>query len=980
MLGATGELPGTAAMDFTMLISPSAMAHRLRIAQACDRAAAVLAGVMPAGGSLALAWRDGRLDDEAHGYSPGAGEALRAQATDGLSRRDTPDAAERLHVWRSDDDFAVLALAWDSPAQDPAREQAWLRLAECVVGGTLDSALLQAEIEDLEKSKLLQQALYEIADLAGNELDLSQMLQRIHAVVGSLMYAENFYIVEYDAAAASMRFLYFVDQQDGFVADPSRSYRHEDLPNSLTLALLSRGVALSGPSDELSERLNISHDPTRGPESLDWLGVPMLRDGQVAGAIVVQSYDEKIGFSEQDRILLAYVAQHVLTAIDRRQAKVQLERRVEERTRELQHANRELQDEIVERKRAEKLQLALFRISELAGASESLSQYYAEVHDVVGGLLDARNFYIALINDSGDGLEFAYSVDEHNGVRPPRKFSGGLTEYLIQTRSALLATRADIDAMAAAGKLTNIGAQAHSWLGVPLFIDDDVVGAIVVQSYSPQVSYTPHDQRLLAFVAHNIGNGLARQRNQARLRLAHAELEVRVHERTRELAELNEQLLSQIAERLRAEQRLTHQALHDALTGLPNRAHLLDRLDESIQRAAHGDGEVFAVLFLDLDRFKLVNDSVGHAAGDRMLIEVAQRIVATVRADDVVARLGGDEFAILMRCPEGVEAARELAQRLQGVLGQPMWVAGRELFPSGSMGVALWSHRYRTGEEMLRDADAAMYRAKAQIAERFAVFDEAMREEALRSLDLEADMRRALNNRDFHPFYQPIVRLEDNVVVGHEALLRWEHESRGLLRPNVFIHLGEDSGLIEQVDWQLYEQVIEHLARGGEGYVSVNVSPRHFRSVDFAERLMGLIDAVGADPARLRLEITEVALLDDAPRTLRILRTLRERGVLIQLDDFGTGYSALSYLHRFPISALKIDQSFVAGLHQGGGQDSLALVRSILALAATLGIETVGEGIETEQQRRTLRELGCHYGQGYLLGKPTPRPEGLAWA
>ena len=962
-----------------MLISQSVIANRQRLARACDRAAQVLAGVMPAGSVLAFAWRDGRLDDEGRGRSAGAGDALQARAVAALTLRQQPEPAERLHIWRSADDFAVLALAWECPGEvDVAAQRAWRELAETLIVGTLDTARLQGDIDDLEKSKLLQQALYEIADLAGNELDLDQMLQRIHDVVGSLMYAENFYIVEYDAPTASMRFLYFVDQQDVFVADPSRSYTREEIPNSLTFALLARGVALSGPSGELAERLNIVHDPTRGPESLDWLGVPMLRDGHVAGAIVVQSYDEKIGHSEQDRILLAYVAQHVLTAIDRRQAKVQLERRVVERTRELQHINLELQDEIVERRRAEQLQLALFRISELAGASESLNQFYAEVHDVVGGLLDARNFYIALINDAGDGLEFAYSVDEHNGVRPARKFSGGLTEYLISSRSALLATREDIDAMVAAGTLQGIGAQAHSWLGVPLFIDDEVVGAIVVQSYSPQVDYSVHDQRLLAFAAHNIGNGLARQRNQARLRLAHAELEIRVHERTRELAELNEQLLGQIAERLRAEQRLTHQALHDALTGLPNRAHLLDRLDEWIQRALLGHGEQFAVLFLDLDRFKLVNDSVGHAAGDRMLIEVAQRIVATVRADDVVARLGGDEFAILMRCPEGVDAARELAQRLQGVLGQPMWVAGRELFPSGSMGVAIWHRRYRTGAEMLRDADAAMYRAKAQTAERFAVFDEAMREEAMRSLDLEADMRRALNNRDFHPFYQPIVRLEDGEVVGHEALLRWEHETRGLLRPNAFIHLGEDSGLIEQVDWQLYEQVIEHLAHGGQGYVSVNVSPRHFRTVDFADRLLGLMDGVGADPGRLRLEITEVALLDDAPRTLRILRALRERGVLIQLDDFGTGYSALSYLHRFPISALKIDQSFVAGLHQGGGQDSLALVRSILALAATLGIETVGEGIETEQQRVTLRELGCHYGQGYLLGKPLPTPVGVS--
>ncbi len=263
-----------------------------------------------------------------------------------------------------------------------------------------------------------------------------------------------------------------------------------------------------------------------------------------------------------------------------------------------------------------------------------------------------------------------------------------------------------------------------------------------------------------------------------------------------------------------------------------------------------------------------------------------------------------------------------------------------------------------------------MYRAKAQGRNRLAVFDEKMRDEAMESLELEADLRRSIRNRDFLPYYQPIVRLADGTIIGHEALLRWQHESRGMMLPGEFVGIGQDSGLIEQVDWLLYELVVAQIARGGEGYISINVLPRHFHSPDFADRLLGLFETVGADPPRMRVEITEVALLDDAPRTLRIQRTLRQHGILAQLDDFGTGFSALSYLHRFPISLLKIDRSFIAGMAGDNRLESLALVRAILALANTLGTDAVAEGVETEEQRDALVGLGCSLGQGYLLGRP----------
>ncbi|MBW8881586.1 MAG: bifunctional diguanylate cyclase/phosphodiesterase, partial [Asticcacaulis sp.] len=405
-------------------------------------------------------------------------------------------------------------------------------------------------------------------------------------------------------------------------------------------------------------------------------------------------------------------------------------------------------------------------------------------------------------------------------------------------------------------------------------------------------------------------------------------------------------------------------------------SQLLERLAAAISRAqaeaaqGHASARHFAVLFLDLDRFKLVNDSVGHSAGDELLVEAGRRIVATVRGGDTVARLGGDEFAILISDIDNLQVAEDLARRVLVALGEPFWVAGREVFPSASVGIAAWHARYQNGVELLRDADAAMYRAKANGRNSCAVFDEVMREEAMRILDLEADLRRAINSDDFIAYYQPIVRLSDRRVIGHEALLRWNHERRGLLAPGEFIGLGEDSGLIEEVDWLMYERVAKRLAHEEFGYISVNVSPRHFLSSDFADRLLRLLDNAGANPHRLRIEITEGALLDDTARALRMLRTLRSNGVLAQLDDFGTGFSALSYLHRFPLECLKIDRSFVAGLVGDTRPESMAVVRAIQALAGSLGIHTIAEGVESESQRIILRELGCQHGQGYLFGHP----------
>ncbi len=940
---------------------------------------------LPAGSRFAIAWRHPALGPgciDSTGQADALQEAARralddAGATPGTISIGDGMRLARIRLDEASTDIAIAcATSVPSEAGAAAPDATWFEWAASLLAAGLRLGEADARIHTLEKSKRLQQALYEISDLAGSDLEMREMLARIHRVVGELMAADNFFIVQYNPGQDTLRFLYFADSRDRFEPDPDEDFPLSD--SFLTATLLRHGRTLIGPSQAIIAEFGIPDEEIiNGPQSEDWLGVPLLRDGRVCGAIVVQDYLRPNCYGSEEQALLEYVGQHILTALDRKTAQVELERRVRERTRALERANLELQSEVLERERAEKLQQALFRITELSVSATGLDEFYAALHGVIGELLYAGNFYIALLSADGGTIEFAYVADEYDNRRTrTRPRAKGLTEYVIDTGEPLLADRPMIDDLEARGLVRSLGRHAHRWLGVPLTRDGKAIGVIGVQSYTAGIDFTDRDQELLTFVAHHIDAALARKRAQDTLVAAHAELETRVQTRTRELADANRELREQIAERLRAEQRLRHQARHDSLTGLPNRAQLQERLDDAIMRVTSADARPFAVLFLDIDRFKLINDSVGHVAGDELLVESSRRISQVIRSNDLVARLGGDEFAVLVENVETAETAKQCAANILRALGQPLWIEGREIFPSASIGIALWHPRYRKSEELLRDADAAMYRAKRLGRNRSEVFGEEMRAEAMRLLDLEADLRRAIMHDAFEPHFQPILRLADRQQVGFEALVRWNHEQRGLLTPAEFIGVGEDSALIEQVDWLMYGHVVSSMGEYPKDYVSINVSPRHFLSDNFSDRLLRMLDEAGQDPRRLRIEITEVALIEDASRALKVLRDLRGHGIEALLDDFGTGFSALSYLHRFPIQGLKIDRSFVSGLEGETCTESLALVRAILAMALTLGIDTIAEGIETERQREILVEQGCQFGQGYLFGKPRPLPRG----
>ena len=421
-------------------------------------------------------------------------------------------------------------------------------------------------------------------------------------------------------------------------------------------------------------------------------------------------------------------------------------------------------------------------------------------------------------------------------------------------------------------------------------------------------------------------------------------------------------------------EQLTRQAFRDALTGLPNRALFMDRLTHGLTRARRRHEHV-AVLFLDLDRFKVINDTLGHTVGDQLLVEVSNRLGSSLRPGDTVARLGGDEFGLLLEDVADAETAELVALRIEAELAKPLIFEGREVFVTASIGIALSSERLGTPEEVLRDADLAMYHAKAKGKARHEIFDGTMSAPALDRMDLEMDLRSAITNRDFRLHYQPILRLETGRIVEVEALIRWQHEKRGLLQPDAFIGLTEETGLIVPIgQWVLTEACRQARAwqiefpRTPALGMSVNLSAKQFQNPKLVEEITDALTMSGLDPACLKLEITESVVMQDVPATLAKLHELKDLGIRLAIDDFGTGYSSLGYLKRFPVDTLKIDRSFVKGLSHEGGDS--AIVRAVVTVAKSLNMDVTAEGIETDQQRLELKALGCEFGQGFLFGRP----------
>jgi diguanylate cyclase (GGDEF)-like protein/PAS domain S-box-containing protein len=714
--------------------------------------------------------------------------------------------------------------------------------------------------------------------------------------------------------------------------------------------------------------------------------------------------------------------------------------------------------DVTARKRAERLEAALFRISETASTVENVENLYAAIHAIVGELMYARSLFISLLDEDTQTLSFPYFVDEYDPAPvEPISVERTLTGHVLRSGKPLLATSEDQRRLEAAGEVENSGRRCLDWLGVPLKRGEQSFGVLAVQSYDESVRFTEVEREILTFVSQHVAGAIDRKHTNDALRESEARFRTLAdtapaaivifdgaqmfyandaaariggysREEFRELPlfdlvhpDYREQVLHRgaarlrgdkvpsrnefpivtklgetrwldvsagliesggktailataldVTERKRAEEQIRQLAYHDALTRLPNRALFADRLAVAVGPAPPRGPNV-ALLLLDLDRFKVINDSLGHGVGDELLKTVGDRLRAAVREGDTVARLGGDEFTLVLPGLTRPHDVLRIAEKILASVKAPFELGGREVYVTASMGVSLFPDDGLDPETLVKNADAAMYRAKEQGRDNCQLYARSMNASALERLALESRLRRAVARQELKVHYQPIVDLATGRVRGVEALARWHHPDLGSVSPADFIPLAEITGTIVPLgDFVLREACRQARAWRDGGRedlsVAVNLSARQLQQPDLVAKVAEALREAGLPPHLLELEITETGAMQNPESIAGTLRELRKQGVRISIDDFGIGYSSLSHLRRLPIDTLKIDQSFVRDITTD--PDDAAIATTVIAMAHALKLRVVAEGVETQDQLAFLRGHGCDRVQGFLLAPP----------
>lgn len=837
---------------------------------------------------------------------------------------------------------------------------------------------IQQITDKYKRTENIQKSLFDISELASSVNELSRLYPAIHEIIGGLMNAQNFFVAFYEQETSIIDFVYFVDQYDELVVSQLST---EDLKNGTTSYILRTGKHLFLTKEHYREKLAELQLKDLGSDPVDWIGVPLKRGSQVIGAMVVQSYDDAIRYNQEDLEVLLFVSQHIVNCVDRVKSRELTEKTIRERTKQLREMNEELQDEILERQKVEALQQALFEISELSASVDgNMENFYAAIHDILSRLIGAPNCYIAMLNEVSNKLEFPYYSDERTSHIEPRTLGLGLTEYVIRTGRAELIDSSRAKELSDAKELdedllSSMLESGTSWLGSPLTVDGEISGVIVVQSYGEAEQYSIKDLEFLRFVSHHIAVALERKRSSDAIHVYNQQLAEKVKERTDELNKTNMFLQKQIEERKQIQLQLVHDAHHDALTGLANRVLFNSRLALALANKLRHPENNFAVIFIDLDRFKQINDSLGHHAGDQFLIEVSKRIAACVRSHDLLARLGGDEFVILLDSFEDSKDVEEISSRVIKSVAAPFELDKKEVYSGASIGIAYIDNGYQSADEIIRDADAAMYQAKAQGRGRYVVFDMTMREKLLEELEIEREFRLGLKTGSFECYSQPVFNMHNKQHLYEECYIRWEHYKRGKINQEQYGRIAEQSGLTVELDKFMLAKACEilrewQISEGPEKNhrLAINLSIHHLTQTKLAAQLVEEVRNAGVDPKNLVLEFDENDLNRRSQFMLPAIKQLKRAGITLILDNFGSGLASLSYLYSYPFDYVKIDHRFVKTIPRS--VRNLKLIQSVLSISNHLKFNLIAQGIETDQQYQALLNIGCEFGQGKFLQPP----------